>query len=150
MQHGRGPPTPEPGGGGRVASLPAGPLLDQLVTFPGRPCVGSLLASPGQGLAGVRQSEPQLGASVTQPRPPRQLFLRRRTQPSVLHAPLIPPKSRLLWLVPHKTWDAEGGWKEVGAKQASLSCWSILNFTLQSPFHTSEVDSAGATIQIWV
>lgn len=99
-----------------MASLPAGPLPGQLVTFPGRPCVGSLLASPGQGLAGVRQSEPQLGASVTQPRPPRQLFHRRRTQPSVLHAPLIPPKSRLLWLVPHKT-----GTRRVGGKKWELS-----------------------------
>lgn len=32
-----GTPTPEPGRGGWVASLPAGPLPGQLVTFPGRP-----------------------------------------------------------------------------------------------------------------
>lgn len=46
-QCGLGPPTPEPGGGGRVASLPAGPLPGQLVTFPGRRRTGSLWPPPG-------------------------------------------------------------------------------------------------------
>lgn len=56
---GLGPPTPEPGGGGPVASLPAGPLPGQLVTFPGQPRAGSLVASPGPGLAGARgQAKP--------------------------------------------------------------------------------------------
>lgn len=41
------PPTPEPGRGSQVASLPAGPLPSQVVTFP------SLVASPGPGLAGA-------------------------------------------------------------------------------------------------
>lgn len=48
-----GPPTPEPGGGSRVASLPAGPLPSQLVTFPDQPCAGGLVASPRPGLVAV-------------------------------------------------------------------------------------------------
>lgn len=48
-----GPPTPEPGGGSRVASLPAGPLPSQLVTFPDQPCAEGLVASPRPGLVAV-------------------------------------------------------------------------------------------------
>jgi hypothetical protein len=40
------PPTPESGGGGRVASLPAGLLPGQLVTFPVPPRAGSRADSP--------------------------------------------------------------------------------------------------------
>lgn len=46
------PPTPEPGGGGWVASLPAGLLPGQLVTFPVRQCRWDPGGLPGQVLAG--------------------------------------------------------------------------------------------------
>lgn len=45
---GLGPPTPEPGGGGRVASLPAGPLPGQLVTFPDGGALEALWPPPGR------------------------------------------------------------------------------------------------------
>lgn len=74
-----------------MASLPAGPLPGQLVTFPGRRRTGKLVASPGLGLAealvGAAASE---GPAVTQPRPPCLLFHPGRTQPGALCAPLTP------------------------------------------------------------
>lgn len=93
-----GPPTPEPGGGGPVASLPAGPLPGQLVTFPGWRRPGSLVASPGPGLAGSGVPSHSGGPGLTEPCPPHLPFHPGWTQPGSLHAPLTPTHIRPLSL----------------------------------------------------
>lgn len=97
-RRGLGPPphTPEPGGGGRVASLPAGLLPGQLVTFPVRSRAGIPPASPGQGLARAPAPEAaeQSGPAVTHPRPPLLLFHLGRTRRPAGRPACSPPPTK--------------------------------------------------------
>lgn len=115
---GLGPPTPEPGGGSRVPSLPAGPLPSQLVTFPGWRRPGRLVASPGPGLAG--SGVPSHSEGLTEPRPPHLPFHPGWTQPGSLHAPLTPTQIRPLSLAAAPQNPGGKRWVEVEAKPGLL------------------------------
>lgn len=138
-----------------MASLPAGPLPGQLVTFPGRRRPGRLVASLGPGLAGPGVPSSSEGPGLAEPRPPH-LPHPACTQPGSLRAhltlTLTLTKSRPRSLTGAPQNPGWGGWVEWRPSQASLSRWSVLYLMLilphlYPPCHKS--GSAMAKIQGW-
>lgn len=120
------PPTQEPGGGSRVASLPAGPLPSQLVTFPSgqASCWKPSCLSRGPGA----ESQPLPGVALTQPHPSPfpPAFPPRKNHSGTLRVPSTPSQVQapLSGCCPNRTQDPGPRVRaEVGAKSGLVSCW---------------------------
>lgn len=145
-----GPETPHPGTRRwqPVASLPAGPLPSQLVTFPSRQAScwkPSGLPGPGASVPAAARGCPDSAAPFPPAFPPRRDHPGTpcaSPTPTQVQAPLSPQ------LLPQR--DSRPRVRvEVGAKSSLLaSCWSILyllprfSSSLPLPLHATEVDSA--------